>query len=220
MSIRCYILSAQALGFGYFHIMKNKQSLDPLKCLQDLYFKHPSEVCVVDGTRVVTYAEFVDAISNAKLKLKRLPDTDLLLIHFQDQLKIIIYGIAALSNGVPIYLRGSANFTKAMSEFESQGKRFHVLHEDGNFKGRGRELFIDDLFDATSDFGQMRPELALSAGLYLTGTGTTNNNSSLLYHRPKDLVSMIRRDSLARSFENKECFFASVNPWEVSNKRK
>lgn len=211
MSIRCYILSAQALGFGYFHIMKNKQSLDPLKCLQDLYFKHPSEVCVVDGTRVVTYAEFVDAITNAKLKLKRLPDTDLLLIHFQDQLKIIIYGIAALSNGVPIYLRGSANFTKAMSEFESQGKRFHVLHEDGNFKGRGRELFIDDLFDATSDFGQMRPELALSAGLYLTGTGTTNNNSSLLYHRPKDLVSMIRRDSLARSFENKERHLSMIS---------
>ena len=95
--------------------MKNEQSLDPLKCLQDLYFKHPSEVCVVDGSRVVTYAEFVDAITNAKLKLKRLPDTDLLLIHFQNQLKIIIYGIAALSNGVPIYLRGSANFTNAMS---------------------------------------------------------------------------------------------------------
>ena len=36
----------------------------------------------------------------------------------------------------------SANFTNAMSEFESLGKRFHVLHEDENFKGRGRELFI------------------------------------------------------------------------------
>ena len=109
--------------------MEKKSFLDPLRCLQDLYFKHPSEVCVVDGTRPVTYVEFVNAITNAKLKLKRLQDTDLLLIGFQDQLKIIIYGIAALSNGVPIYLRGSSNLTKAMSEFESQGKRLHVLHE-------------------------------------------------------------------------------------------
>ena len=184
--------------------MEKKTFLDPLRCLQDLYFKHPSEVCVVDGTRPVTYVEFVNAITNAKLKLKRLQDTDLLLIGFQDQLKIIIYGIAALSNGVPIYLRGSSNLTKAMSEFESQGKRFHVLHEDGNFIGRGRELFVGDLFKAGNELGQFRPALALSAGLYLTGTGTTKNISSLLYHRPKDLVSMIRRDSLARSFENKE----------------
>ena len=86
-----------------------------------------------------------------------------------------------------------------------------MLHEDENFKGRGRELFIGDLFDATSDFEQVRPELALSAGLYLTGTGTTKNNSSLLYHRPKDLVSMIRRDSLARSFENKERHLSMIS---------
>ena len=189
---------------GYPSLMEKELFHDPLECLLDLSIKQPSEVCIVAGTKSVSYGEFIELITRASANLKRLPHADVLLLPLTDQLKIIVYGIAALSNGFSIYLPGSANLRHAMSEFKSQGKRVNVLHENAAFQGGRRELFIADLFVEKGECGLSEKKLTLATGLYLMGTGTTKGISSLLYHRPKDLMSMIRRDGLARSFENRE----------------
>ena len=51
----------------------------------------------------------------------------------------------------------------------------------------------------------------LCAGIYLSSSGTTSRSQKLIYHRPVDLNSMIRRDCIARSFNEADLHICLIS---------
>jgi hypothetical protein len=177
---------------------------DPLSSL-DWWMQFKGDACcIIQGDTKLSYLKLRDYLTAADRILERHSQFDTAVVAFNDPLKALVYGIACLGRGINIYLPGSSNLGAALKQLVLHGQKVMLLHDCSDLKPNIPDLYIEELSIETKRLVFDFENFCLKSGVYLSGSGTTNKSQKLIYHRPDDLKSMIRRDCIARSFSEDE----------------
>jgi len=169
------------------------------------------ECCIINDDKSISYLEFHNYLISASLELKNFGEYDTVILACNDQLKNLVYGIAALILGINIYVPGNVNFRTAFKKLTTQGQRVFLLHEQEKLQAVLPNLYIQE-FSLKSQLSNTELENPhLRAGIYLSSSGTTSRSQKLIYHRPVDLNSMMRRDCIARSFNDADLHICLIS---------
>ena len=184
--------------------MVTRVNNDPLSSL-DWWMHHKGdECCIIQGDTKISYLQLRDYLFAADRELEKHSQYNTAIFAFNDQLKALIYGISCLARGINIYLPGSSNLGAAFKQLALHGQKVILLHDRPNLETKISNLYVEELSVEAKPVVANFESLCLNSGVYLSGSGTTNRSQRLIYHRPDDLKSMIRRDCIARSFNEGE----------------
>ena len=110
-----------------------------------------------------------------------------------------------------IFVPGSVNLHSAFKKLNSQGRRVFLLHEQEKLQAVSPNLYIEELSLKSQLSNTGLENLHLRSGIYLSSSGTTSRTQKLIFHRPADLNSMVRRDCIARSFNEGELHICLIS---------
>ena len=177
---------------------------DPLSSLVRWADQKGGDCCIIQGDTKLSYLKLLDYLSVADRRLEEYNQFDTAVVAFKDQLKALVYGIACLGRGINIYLPGSFNLGAALKQLVPHGRKVILLHDRADLETSIPNLCVQDLSLESNRLLFDFESWCLKSGVYLSGSGTTSGSQKLIYHRPDDLKSMIRRDCIARSFSEDE----------------
>jgi non-ribosomal peptide synthetase component E (peptide arylation enzyme) len=177
---------------------------DPLSSLGWWAAQKGSEGCIIQGDTRLSYLKLCDYLSAADRRLERYSQFDTAVVAFNDQLKALVYGIACLGRGINIYLPGSSDLGVALKQLLLHGRKVILLHDRADLETSIPNIYVKELSLESNSLLFDFESFCLKSGVYLSGSGTTSESQKLIYHRPDDLKSMIRRDCIARSFSEDE----------------